>query len=136
MTSDLASTTLTLDGGGLLPAKNCAIMWLRKALKPTKAPTSSANADPTMINQRTVRIGRVRAFSAIGLPEMLASVAMFMSCTFCSYRLSRLRRPFAIQMRSNCGLVKSDPTKKKFAKLPFEVGGIAVSEARHGRKPR
>src|SRR5712664_4941627 len=59
-----------------------------------------------------------------------------MSCTFCSYRLSRSRRQIAVQMRSNCGFVKSDSSEDKFAKLPFEIGGIAVSEARDDRKPR
>src|ERR1700730_14661171 len=58
-----------------------------------------------------------------------------MSCTFCSCRLSRGRRQLTVQMRSNCGLVKSDAAKYEFEKLPFEVGGIAVGEARNGRKP-
>src|ERR1700712_4683529 len=82
MTSDFASATVTLAGGGLLLAKNCAIMWLRKALKPTKPPTSSASSRPTMMNQRTVRIGRVRGFSFIALGEMLASAAKVMVICF------------------------------------------------------
>src|SRR4051812_40656541 len=59
-----------------------------------------------------------------------------MSCTFCSYRLSRIRRQLAVQMRSNCGLVKSDAAEDELAKLPFEVGGVAVGETRHRRKLR
>jgi len=56
----------TLAAGGLLLAKNCAIMWLRNALKPTRAPTSNASNSPIMMNQRTVRIGRARGFSESG----------------------------------------------------------------------
>src|SRR6476659_8466555 len=67
---------------------------------------------------------------------MWLSVTIFMSCTFCSYRLSRIRRRLAVQMRSNCGFVESDTAQDELAKLPFEVGGVAVGEARDGRKPR
>src|ERR1035438_6407603 len=88
-----------------------------------------------MMNQRTVRIGRACGFSASGLPERWDSVWIFMSCTFCSYRLSRPRRQLTVQMRSNCGFVKSDAAQDEFAKLPFDVGDIAVREARHRRKP-
>ena len=101
-------------------------MWLRKALKPTSAPTSSASSSPTMMNQRTIRTGRARGFSAIGWPEILDSVTMFMSCTFCNYRLPRIRRQLAVQMGGNCGFVKSNSAENEFAKLPFEIGGIAV----------
>ena len=94
---------LTLVGGGLLLAKNCAIMWLRKALKPTNAPTSSANSEPTMINHRTGRIGRVCAFFSIGLPEILGSVMMFMSCAFCNHARLRLPQMGVTKMRSNRG---------------------------------
>src|SRR5882757_9900952 len=59
-----------------------------------------------------------------------------MSCTFCSYRLSRIRRQLAVQMRSNGGLVESDAAKDELAKLPFKVGGVAVGKTRHCRKPR
>ena len=61
-------------------------------------PTSSASSSPTMMNQRTIRTGRFGGFSTIGLPEIFGSVTMFMSCTFCSYRLSRYRRQRAVQM--------------------------------------
>ena len=33
---------------------------------------------------RDMATGRARGFSVIALPEILASVTMFMSCTFCS----------------------------------------------------
>src|ERR1700712_5247129 len=82
MTSDFVSATVTVAGGGLLLAKNCAIMWLRNALKPTRPPTSSASNRPTMINQRTVRIGRVRGFSLIARGEMFASAAMVIRIYF------------------------------------------------------
>ena len=39
-------------------------------------------------------------------------------------------------MRSNCGFVKSNAAEDELAKLPFEIGGVAVSENRHYRKPR
>jgi len=35
-----------------------------------------------MMNQRTIRTGRARDFSAIGRPAILLSVTMFMSRTF------------------------------------------------------
>src|ERR1700712_1974874 len=82
MTSDFASATVTVAGGGLLLAKNCAIMWLRKALNPTSPPTSSASNSPTMMNQRTVRIGRTRGFSCIVRGEILASAAIVMMIYF------------------------------------------------------
>ncbi len=85
MTSGLAVATLTLTGGGLLLAKNCAIIWLRKWLNQTRPPTRSASKDPTMMNHSTLLAGRVRGFLSIGFPEMLCSVTMFMSCTFCSH---------------------------------------------------
>src|SRR5260370_21616887 len=106
------------------------------ALKPTRPPTSSASSSPTMINQRTIRIGRLRDFSPIGSPEIWLSVTMFMSCTFCGYRLSRIRRQLAIQMKSNRGFVKPDSAENELAKLPFEAGGIAVGKTGHGGKPR
>src|SRR5258708_22111477 len=132
MTSDLASAMATVDGGGLLLAKNCAIMWLRNALKPTSAPTNSASSSPTMMNQRTIRTGRARGFSVIGWPAILASVTMFMSCTFCSYRLPRIRQQVAIQMRGNSGFVKSNSAEYEFAQLPFETGGVAVGQTWNG----
>src|SRR4051794_37468217 len=89
-----------------------------------------------MMNQRTIRTGRLRALSPIGCPLRWLSVTIFISCTFCSYRFSRIRRQLAVQMRSKCGFVKSDAAENKLAKLPFEVGGVAVGQARHGRKPR
>ena len=39
-------------------------------------------------------------------------------------------------MRSNCGLVKSDAAQDELTKLPFKIGGVAVGETRHHRKPR
>src|SRR5258708_8632350 len=130
MSSDLASAMATVDGGGLLLAKNCAIIWLRNALKPTRAPTRSASSRPTMMNQRTIRIGRARGLSVIALPEILASVTMFMSCTFCSYRLlPRIRRQFAIQMRDDSGFVESNSAENEFANLPLEIGSVAVGKA-------
>src|SRR5882757_619266 len=135
ITSDLASAMVTATGGGLLPAKNCLIILDRKASKPTSAPTSSTSASPTMMNQRSIRTGRLRG-SMIGLPEILASLAIFMSCTFCSYRWCRNRRQREVQMRSNCGFVKSDAADNELAKLPFEGGGFAVVQTGNGGKPR
>jgi hypothetical protein len=31
-------------------------------------------------------------------------------------------------MKSNCGFVKSDTAQDELAKLPFEVGGVAVGK--------
>src|SRR5450432_1014574 len=136
MTSDLASAIVTVAGGGLLLAKNCAIILLRNALKPTRPPTSTASSSPTMMNQRTIRTGRARGFPVTGWPEILDSVTMFMSCTFCSYRLPRIRRHLAIQMGGNRGFVKSNSAENEFAKLPFKIDGIAVRQAGDGRKSR
>src|SRR6202021_2374134 len=107
MASDLASTAVTGVGGGLLLAKNFAIFMERNELNPTSAPTSSASSSPTMMNQRTIRTGRARGFSAIGWPEIWASVTMFMSCTFCNYRLPQTRRQVAIQLGGNRGFVET-----------------------------
>src|SRR3982074_1912025 len=137
MTSDLASAMATGVGGGLLLAKNCAIMWLRNALKPTRPPTNNASNSPTMMNQRTVRIGRPCGFSVIALPEILDSVTIFMSCTFCSYRLlPRIRRHFAIQMRDDSGFVESNSAENEFANLPLEIGSVAVGKAWNRGQPR
>src|ERR1700694_5683638 len=98
-------------------------------------PTTTASSEPTMMNQRVIRTGRACAFSAIARPEILASVTMFLSCTFCVYLLSRIRRQCAIQMGGNGGFVQSDAAENEFAKLPFEIGGVAVSQARSRRQP-
>ena len=87
-----------------------------------KPPTSVASNNPTMMNQRTIRTGRLRGCSTIGLPAILGSVAMFMSCTFCSYVLLEIIRQFAIQMRGNGGIVQSNAAENEFAKLPLQVG--------------
>src|SRR3954454_23485549 len=89
-----------------------------------------------MMNQRTIRTGRLRALSPIGCPLRWLSVTIFMSCTFCSYRLSRIRRQLAVQMRRNCGFVKSDTAQDELAKLTFKVGGVAVGKTGRGRQPR
>src|SRR5882724_861317 len=67
---------------------------------------------------------------------MWPSVTIFMSCTLCSYRLSRSRRRLAIQMKSNCGFVKSDAAQDELAKLPLEVVGVAIGQTGDGRQPR
>src|ERR1700722_6768861 len=89
-----------------------------------------------MTNQRTVRIGRARGFSAIGWPEIWDSVTMFMSCTFCNGRLVRLRRNFARQMGGNCGFAESNSAENEFAELPFETGRMGVSKTGNPRKSR
>jgi hypothetical protein len=61
---------LTGVGGGLLLAKNCLIAPSRNELNQTRAPTSAASSNPTMMNQRTIRTGRALGFSAIGLPAI------------------------------------------------------------------
>jgi len=94
---------------------------LRNELNLTSPPTSSANARPTMMNQRTIRTGRARGLSSKGLPESLGSVAIFMSGTFCSDRLGRDVREFAGQMLKNCGVVKADTPKQELAQLAFEA---------------
>src|SRR6185312_14637187 len=134
ITSDLASAMLTWVGGGLLLAKNCAIMWLRNALKPTRPPTSSASSSPTMMNQRTTRGGRAAGLPVIAVPEMCASVTIFMSCTFCGYRLTRVQRGRAVEMRSDCGAAESDAAENEFTELPFELGCLAIAEAGNGRQ--
>ena len=104
MTSDLASATATVAGGGGL-LKICLIISPRNPLNHTRPPTSSDSASPTMMNQRIIRTGRAGGFAAIARPEIVASFMIFMSCTFCSYLPPRIRRHFAIQMGSNCGFV-------------------------------
>src|SRR6266478_1264588 len=136
MTSDLASATVTVAGGGLLLAKNCAIILLRKALKPTKAPTKSASSSPTTMNQRSIRTGRARGFSPIGRPEIWLSVTMFMSCAFCNRRLPRIPRQLAVQIGGNRGFVEPNSAEYEFTKLPFETGGVAVIQARCRWQPR
>src|SRR4030088_548826 len=90
-----------------------------------------------MMNQRTIRTGRARGLSVIALPEILASVTMFMSCTFCSYRLlPRIRRHFAIQMRDDSGFVESNSAENEFANLPLEIGSVAVGKAWNRWQPR
>src|SRR6266481_6401271 len=116
MTSDLASATVTVAGGGLLVAKNCVIILVRNALKPTSPPTSTASSSPTMTNQRVIRTGRACGFSPIALPP--------------------IRQHVAIQMAGNCGFVQSNSAENEFAKLPFEIGSVAVRQAWVGRQPR
>ena len=87
-----------------------------------------------MMNHSTGRTGRLGALS-IGSPEILCSVTMFMSCTLCNRRLARTRGLIAAQMRSNCGVVKSDTPQEKLTELPLEVVRLAVSETRRGRQP-
>src|SRR5437660_9952289 len=101
MTSDLASATVTVAGGGLLLAKNCVIILVRNALKPTSPPTSTANSSPTMMNQRVIRTGRACGFSPIALPEILASLTIFISCNFCGYRPPPVLRQLALQQGGN-----------------------------------
>src|SRR3954453_17197088 len=99
ITSLFASATATEAGGGLLVAKNCVIILVRKALKPTKPPTSSASSVPTMMNHLIVRTGRCRGFSPTAdRADVLDSIAMVMSCTFRSYRQAEIWRQFTIQM--------------------------------------
>src|SRR5450432_2451090 len=137
ITSALASATLTVTGGGLLLAKNCAIIWLRKWLNQTRPPTKSASRVPMMMNHSTGRAGRVRGFfSSIGFPEIFGSVTMFMSCTFCNHWRSHVLTRFVVQMGGDCGFVKSDSAEQKLAKLPFECAGVAIGEAWRGRKLR
>src|SRR4051794_28953160 len=88
-----------------------------------------------MMNQSTGRTGRLGALLSIGSPEILCSVTMFMSCTLCNRRLACTRRQFVAQMRSNCGVVKSDTPQEKLTQLPLEVVRLTVSEARRGRQP-
>src|SRR5258708_7104132 len=88
-----------------------------------------------MMNQRIIRTGRPGGFSVIALPEIWASVTMFMSCTLYSYLLLRLRRMFATEVRGDSGFVQSNSAEDKLAKLPFEIGGVAVSQARHQPHP-
>src|SRR5712675_719779 len=135
-TSDLASATVTVAGGGLLVAKNCVIILVRNALKPTSPPTSTASSSPTMTNQRVIRTGRACGFSPIALPEIWVLVTIFMSCTFCGYPLPPIRQHVAIQMAGNCGFVQSNSAENEFAKLPFEIGSVAVRQAWVGRQPR
>src|SRR5215468_10047715 len=99
-------------------------------------PTTMASRLPTMMNQRTSRTGRVRPFSSIGLPASLGSVAIFMSCTFCSGRLGREVREIAGEMGSNCGVVKSDAPKQELAKLAFQAVCVAIRETGNGGKAR
>ena len=91
MVSDLAVAMLTLVGGGGL-LKICLNRLRQKdELEEHQTAYDAASSSPTIRNQRTSRTGRLCGLSAIGLPESLGSVTIFMSCTFCSYRLSRIR---------------------------------------------
>ena len=91
MVSDLAVAILTLVGGGGLLKISLNRLGRKTNLKNTRPLTTAASSSPTIRNQRTSRTGRLCGLSAIGLPESLGSVTIFMSCTFCSYRLSRIR---------------------------------------------
>ena len=134
MTSDFASAAVTVTGGGLLLAKNCAIMWLRKALKPTRPPARIASKMPTMMNQRVILTGRVFGLSPATRAEtfdsvlagMFDSVVRVMSCTFCGFQGHQFRRQFPVQMRSNCRFVQSNSAEDKFANLTLEVGGVCI----------
>src|SRR4051794_40695463 len=87
------------------------------------------------MNQSTGRTGRLGALLSIGSPEILCSVTMFMSCTFCNRRLARTSGLIAAQMRSNCGVVKSDASQEKLTELSLQIVRLAVSETGHGREP-
>src|SRR5260221_14374773 len=89
-----------------------------------------------MMNQRIIRTGRPGGFSVIALPEIWASVTMFMSCTLYSYLLLRLRRMFATEGRCDSGFVQSNSAEDKSAKLQFEIGVVGVGQARNRRQAR
>src|SRR5689334_6308493 len=134
--SDLATAAVTLIGGGFMLAKNCAIILSRNMLNHTSPPTSSASRQPTIKNQSTGRVGRLRDFSSIGLPVSLGSVAMFMSCTLCRDRFNRWLRQFAVEMVGDGGIGEPDATEDEMAQLPVQVRAIVVGQAARGRKPR
>ena len=119
----------------MLLAKNCAIIWLRNALKPTRPPTSSASSsadddEPAHHPHRA----RARLLARSRGAEILRFVHDVHVMHFLRLRAgSRIRRQFAIQMRGNCGFVQSNTAENEFAELPFEVGGIAVGQARNRR---
>src|SRR6185369_8575457 len=136
MISDLAVAILTLLGGGGLLKISLNRLGRKTNLKNPSPPTMAASSNPTIRNQRTRRTGRLCVLSAIGLPARLGSVTIFMSCTFCSYRLSRIRLQLAAQMRSNCGLGKSDAAQDELRELLLQIGGVAVGKTGHRRKPR
>ena len=89
-----------------------------------------------MMNQRTIRTGRVRGFSAIGLPEMLASVDDVHVMHFLQLPVLGTARQFAIQMGGNRGFVQSNSAENELAKLPFEIGRVAIGQAWNRRQPR
>src|SRR5690242_21878609 len=99
-------------------------------------PTTKVSNAPTIMNQRTNLTGRVCPFWSIGLPESLASVAIFMSCTFSGRRHRHDPGENAGQLRSNCGVVKSDAPKQELAKLVFKAAHLAVRQTRDGREAR
>src|SRR5581483_2073321 len=99
-------------------------------------PTTVASSRPTMMNQRPNRTGRARPFASIGLPESFASVAIFMSCTFCSCPLGRDVREIAGQMVKDCGVVKADAAKQELAQLALESIRVAIRKTGHGGKAR
>ncbi len=70
------------------------------------------------------------------LARNMDSVTMFMSCTFCNYRLLHIGRFLVRQMEGNRGFVKSNSAENEFAKLPLESGIVAVRQTRHRRKSR
>src|SRR5437868_3827871 len=88
-----------------------------------------------MMSHSTGRTGRLGALLSIGSPEILCSATMFMSCAFCNRRLAGTRGLIAAQMRSNCGVVKSDTSQEKLTKLPLQIARLAVSEARRSWQP-
>ena len=79
-----------LVGGGLLKI-SLNRLGRKTNLKNPRPLTTAASSSPTIRNQRTSRTGRLCGLSLIGLPDSLDSVTIFMSCTFCSYRLYRIR---------------------------------------------
>src|SRR5260370_9152574 len=88
-----------------------------------------------MTNQRVIRTGRACRFSPIALPEIWVLVTIFISCTFCVYPLPPIRQHVAIQMAGNCAFVQSNSAQNEFAKLPFEIGSVALGHAWLGRQP-
>src|ERR1700760_2287687 len=88
-----------------------------------------------MMNQSTGRTGRLGALLSIGSPEILCSATMFMSCAFCNRRLAGTPGLIVAQMRSNCGVVKSDPPQEKLTELPLQFIRPSVSQTGHGGQP-
>ena len=124
---------LTGVGGGLLLAKNCAIMCLRTIVEADQRADHAASRQPDD-DEPAHHPDRTRARL---LGDRLARDIGFGHDVHVMHFLQLPAAPDSDDRRGpdggNRGFVKSDSAENEFAKLAFEIGGIAVGQTRHGR---